>query len=77
MIDAYSDTWRDLAAKANETINACRDRLEVNDQHWGESQFLRGKIAALREVLALAKPVVISNTASKPEKLRPRDRSGI
>jgi hypothetical protein len=77
MIDAYTDTWRGVAAEANKVIDACRDRLEANDQHYGESQFLRGKIAALRELLALVKPVVISTTTTKPENLRPRDRSGI
>lgn len=76
MIDAYTETWREVTAEANKLINASRDRLEANDQHYGESQFLRGKIAALREILSMAKPVVVSNV-SQPEKLRPLDRSGI
>ena len=46
MIDAYTDTWREIAAKLNEIIEQCRSRLEQNDQSYGESQFLRGRISA-------------------------------
>jgi len=77
MIDAYTDTWRAIAAECNSQIEACRTRLEANDQHYGESQFLRGKVAALRELLALVKPAVVTQ-APPPEQLYPRgDRSGI
>lgn len=75
MIDAYTETWREIAAKANEIIEASRSRLEVNEQGYGESQFVRGRISAMRELLALVKPAVVSRAI--PEELRPRDRSGI
>jgi hypothetical protein len=76
MIDAYTDTWREVAAKALEIIEAARTRLEQPDQAYGESQYLRGKIAAMREVLELVKPAVVPKTAI-PHELRPRDRSGV
>ena len=75
MIDAYTETWREIAAKANEIIEAGRTRLESNDQNYGESQFLRGRIAAMRELLAMVKPAVVSQSTAV--ELRPRDRSGI
>lgn len=75
MIDAYTDTWREIAHKAKEIIEAARDRLESNDQSYGESQFLRGRISAMREILEMVKPKVIASNPS-PE-LRPRDRSGV
>jgi len=77
MIDAYSETWHDMAIKANEIIEASRTRLEQVDQSQSESQFLRGKIAALREILALAQPRPLVANNSMPDELRPRDRSGI
>jgi threonine aldolase len=76
MIDAYTDTWRAVAAKANEMIEACRARLEQNDQSYGESQFLRGRITAMREILEMAKPAVIK-TGTVPQDFRSRDRSGV
>jgi hypothetical protein len=75
MIDAYSDTWRGVAAKANEVIESCRSRLETSDQSYGESQWLRGRIAAMRELLDLVRPAVV--VANPPEKLKQRDRSGV
>ena len=33
-----------------------RSRLEQNDQCYGESQFLRGRIAAMREILDMVQP---------------------
>jgi hypothetical protein len=76
MIDAYTDTWREVAARANEIIEQSRTRLEQYDQNYGESQFLRGRIAAMREILEMVKPAVVT-TSAKTEVLRPRDRSGI
>lgn len=77
MIDAYTDTWRIVAAKANEIIESGRGRLEQNDQSYGESQFIRGRLSAMRELLDMAKPsVVVDNTPRAPIDPR-RDRSGI
>jgi uncharacterized membrane protein YccC len=74
MIDASTDTWRAVVAECNNQIEAARTRLEANDQHYGESQFLRGRIAALREILAMARPALV--TAAPPERMRGNDPSG-
>jgi hypothetical protein len=76
MIDAYTDTWRAVAAKCNEIIEQGRSRLEQNDQSYGESQFVRGRITAMRELLDMVKPAVVTQS-STPIDMRPRDRSGI
>jgi hypothetical protein len=76
MIDAYTDNWREVAAKCNEIIEAGRTRLEHNDQGYGESQFIRGRISAVREILELVRPAVVT-TGNKAFELRPKDRSGI
>jgi len=75
--DPYTDTWRAVAAKANEVIETSRSRLETNDQSLGESQFLRGRISAMREILTLVQPVAVTPITSRPSELRPKDRSGI
>ena len=76
MIDAYTETWRDIAKRANEIIDQSRDRLEHNDQTYGESQFLRGRISAMRELLSMAVPKVVASNPT-PHELRPKDRSGV
>lgn len=76
IMDAYTDTWRIVAAKLNDMLEAARDRLEANDQSYGESQFLRGRVSACREILELAKPKLVSHNPT-PQELRPRDRSGV
>lgn len=76
IVDAYSETWIAIRERANEIIEAARGRLELADQSQNESQYLRGKIAAMREVLDMAKPKAVK-IDKIPEELRPRDRSGI
>jgi hypothetical protein len=71
-VDTGNDTWRAVALKANTVIEACRSRLEQNEQSQGESQFLRGQIAAMREILGMATPAAVA-----PLKERRLDRSGI
>lgn len=75
MIDAYTDTWRAVAQKLNEIIEAGRSRLEQNDQNYGESQFLRGRIAACREILEMVKPKVVTDQTRRPDQLK-KDPSG-
>lgn len=77
MIDAYTDTWRAIAAKANEVIEAGHHRLEQYDQSYGESQFIRGQLYAMREILDLVRPAVVTKAPQQPQELRPRDRSGV
>jgi hypothetical protein len=76
MIDAYTDTWRAVAAKLNEIIEQSRIRLEQSDQSYGESQFIRGRISVCRDILDMVKPAVATSNPA-PQELRPRDRSGI
>lgn len=73
-VEIGSDTWLAVAAKANEVIELCRSRLEQNEQSPSESQFLRGQIAAMREILGMTTPSVVK---SSPLKERRLDRSGI
>lgn len=75
-VDAYTDSWREIAAKCNEIIEQSRSRLETNDQSYGDSQFCRGRISAVREVLDMVRPAIVT-TANKAFELRPKDRSGI
>ena len=77
MIDAYSETWQAVRDKAIEVIEQSRSRLEQRDQTEAETQFLRGKIAALRQMLEMSQPKPIIATDQIPDALRPRDRSGI
>jgi len=74
-VDAYTDTWREVAAKCHEIIEQGRARLEQNDQGYGESQFIRGRISTCRELLDMVKPAVVK--IAPPQELRSRDRSGI
>jgi hypothetical protein len=74
-IDAYSETWLAVIKKANDMIDAARSRLEANEQSQNESQYLRGRIAAAREIINLVVPAPIEKDYS-PE-TKPRDRSGI
>jgi cell shape-determining protein MreC len=76
VIDAYSETWQAVSKKAEEIIDACRSRLEANEQSHAESQFLRGQIAAARQILHMVKPATVPNKELPPE-AKARDRSGI
>ena len=76
MVDAYSETWIEVRDRAVALIDAARSRLEQVDQSQNESQFLRGKIAACREILAMAQPKPVDYSKA-PEELKARDRSGI
>lgn len=78
-LDAYTETWRTVAAKANEQIEVARSRLEEHEQSYGESEFLRGRISAFREILSMARPAVVASNPEKavPVDFRNRDLSGI
>lgn len=74
-IDAYSETWLAVVKKANDIIDAARSRLEQNDQSLSESQYLRGRIAAAREIVGMVMPAPIAKEI--PPEAKARDRSGI
>lgn len=55
MIDLHSTTWRAVAAHCEQAIDAARSALEQRlDAE--NTTFQRGRLAALREVLALSQP---------------------
>ncbi|MEK9721984.1 MAG: hypothetical protein VW405_00690 [Rhodospirillaceae bacterium] len=55
-IDFQSETWRALQEQAAERIESYRTRLEKEGLSLEETERLRGRIAELRALLALAKP---------------------
>lgn len=59
MIDTNSSVWRDLRKHAETEIEAARLRLETPSMSAIETEFERGIVKALRDVLALAKPKVV------------------
>lgn len=52
MIDVHSDTWRAVAAHCEEAIEGWRTQLE-GQLDGPATEHMRGRIAALRGVLAL------------------------
>jgi hypothetical protein len=74
-IDAYSETWLLVVKKAGDIIDAARSRLEQNEQSLSESQYLRGRIAAAREIVGMVTPAPIAKAI--PPEAKARDRSGI
>lgn len=54
MIDRGSDTWRELNRDCTAKIEAMRNTLEQCDLPHADAQYLRGRIAAYRDVLGLA-----------------------
>lgn len=62
MIDRHSDAWRVVAAWAGEELSDASERIEEIGVGPAETENLRGRIAALRELLAMAdepKPPIV------------------
>ena len=55
-IDPNDRTWRLLQARIAERVEADRTTLATHGMGVAETEFLRGRIAALSELLALAEP---------------------
>ena len=53
MIDRHSDTWSHVAKWANSELSAATERVETLGVGQDETENLRGKIAVLRELLAM------------------------
>jgi hypothetical protein len=53
MVDRYSETWRDVAAWAAPRLESARAELESPNVDDARARYLRGRIAALKELLAL------------------------
>jgi hypothetical protein len=56
MIDPHSPTWRDVAAWAAVEANKCRVRLDDPSTDHPTTMLVRGRLAALRDLLALPAP---------------------
>jgi hypothetical protein len=55
-IEQHSDTWLVIRTHAEEQIEKAHAKLELRGTDANDTQFERGRIAALRTLLALAKP---------------------
>jgi hypothetical protein len=53
MIEKHSATWRTIEEELTNKVSSLRDNLEAKNMSDIETAFLRGRIAALREVLAM------------------------
>lgn len=55
-IDVFSETWVQVRDRASAAIEVDRAKLESPGLSHDDSNILRGRIAAHREILALASP---------------------
>lgn len=56
MIDPHSTTWTDVKAMAEKVIDDASARVEAPGTPIGETEFERGRIWAMRELLRLERP---------------------
>ena len=54
MIDKHSATWREVAAWAEGELSKAAERNETHGLAMADTENMRGRIACLRELLALA-----------------------
>jgi hypothetical protein len=67
MIDPHSATWLAVKLHAEKELNNARALLEIPSLDRDETQVQRGRIAALKKLLALAEPrriIPIAETAA-------------
>ena len=55
MIDPYSPTWLFVRDHARGAIEAERTRLEARDQDAIRTEYVRGRISAMREIMGLVR----------------------
>ncbi len=53
MIDKHSETWREIAAWAEDELSKASERIETLGVKLDETENLRGRIATLRELLTM------------------------
>lgn len=53
MIDKNSETWRLVSAKAEADLASLRESLEVPGTDHEQSQIIRGRIMALKDILQM------------------------
>lgn len=58
MVDIHSDTWIAVSQFAELSLQDARRQLESPTLDHDRSQYVRGRIAALREVLAITREPV-------------------
>lgn len=56
MLDPHSATWQAVKVHAEQELVIARAMLESNGLDHDETQFQRGKIVALKKLLAMAEP---------------------
>jgi hypothetical protein len=67
MIDFYSQAWHEFAATVEKLRAQESLKLESAAQGFHETQFIRGKIAAYRDLLALPKHSAARAMEDRPE----------
>lgn len=55
-IEPHSETWRTLAAEVEKQLAQAKGQLESPGLDHETTQFERGRIAAMKQILALATP---------------------
>ena len=53
-IDVHSLTWKVVSRHSDKSIESAREKLEKRGTEHGQSEYLRGKIAAYKEIFELA-----------------------
>jgi hypothetical protein len=56
MIDPQSLTWLAVKDRCEAGLTNCRARIEAHGCDHVETEFMRGRLAAFKEILALAAP---------------------
>ena len=59
MIDKHSATWREITAWAQPRLAQASERIETLGVPWVETENLRGRIAVLRELLAMQEDPIL------------------
>lgn len=66
MIDPHSPTWIAVRKTAEQMIEADRGALEARGLPDTDTEFHRGRISALKEVLALTTPPIVMEGGPVP-----------
>lgn len=67
MIDFQSQSWFSLATEIQKLRASESLKLEDVKQNFNDTQFIRGKIAAYKDLLALPKKAAAQVTDDRPE----------
>ena len=67
MIETHSQTWRTVEENCRALIEVLRDDIERKGLRDTDSEFIRGQIYALREVLAMPAVIPAPEATEPPE----------